>query len=116
MSMRQEQVKEMLGKVNGYARELFGNRLDSVILFGSYAKGSYDEESDIDIMIIADVERQELAKYRYDFAHYGTGLDLEYGVFHSFTLQDKKTFTEWQDSIPFYQNVLAEGIVYDGQQ
>jgi predicted nucleotidyltransferase len=31
---------------------LYGDRLQEVVLYGSYARGDYDEESDIDLMII----------------------------------------------------------------
>jgi predicted nucleotidyltransferase len=33
-------------------QELYGDRLCDVILYGSYARGDYDEESDIDLMIV----------------------------------------------------------------
>ncbi len=31
-------------------REIFGEKLDSVLLYGSYARGDYDDESDVDII------------------------------------------------------------------
>ena len=34
--------------------ELLGDRLKKVILYGSYARGDYSENSDIDIMILTD--------------------------------------------------------------
>jgi predicted nucleotidyltransferase len=104
------QIEEILSKVRRYSAELFGDSLESVILFGSYARGDFDDESDIDIMIIVDMDARELSPYKYEFAHFGTALDLEYEIFHSFTLQDKKTFEYWKDIIPFYKNVLAEGV------
>ncbi|WP_082111607.1 nucleotidyltransferase domain-containing protein [Spirosoma radiotolerans] len=33
-------------------QEFYGDRLCDVILYGSYARGDYDEESDIDFMIV----------------------------------------------------------------
>ncbi len=35
-------------------REKFGGRIDQVILFGSYARKGFQEESDIDVLVIAD--------------------------------------------------------------
>jgi predicted nucleotidyltransferase len=105
-----KQIKEILSKVRVYSEELFGDSLQSVILFGSYARGDYDDESDVDIMIIVDLEASKLSPYKYKLAHFGTTLDLEYEVFHSFTLQDKKTFELWKDITPFYKSVLTEGI------
>ena len=45
-------------------RDIFGERLDSVILYGSYARGDYDEESDIDVMALVKMDREELTGYR----------------------------------------------------
>jgi predicted nucleotidyltransferase len=104
-----EQINESLSKVRTFSESLFAEKLEAVIFFGSYARGDFDEESDVDIMIVADVNARELPTYRQQFSHFGTALDLEYGVFHSFTLQDKTTFERWKDSLPFYKNVLQEG-------
>jgi uncharacterized protein len=41
-----------------------GEKLEKVILFGSYARGDYDEESDIDIMVIADIALGEANETR----------------------------------------------------
>ena len=37
------------------ARRLLGNSLDSVILYGSYARGDYSEFSDIDVMLLVSL-------------------------------------------------------------
>lgn len=39
---------------------IFGSKLKRVILFGSYARGDYDEESDIDVMFLIDDEAKTL--------------------------------------------------------
>ena len=44
--------------------KLLGNRLKKVILYGSYARGDYDKNSDLDIMILTDLTEEELIKYR----------------------------------------------------
>ncbi len=41
-------------------RERFGDSIEEVILFGSYARGDYDEESDIDVLIVGEVDFDEL--------------------------------------------------------
>lgn len=42
------------------AKSLLGDKLDSTILYGSYARGEQTEESDIDIMVLAKVSREQL--------------------------------------------------------
>ena len=42
------------------AQNIFADSLDKVILFGSYARGDYDSESDIDIMILLDIPAENI--------------------------------------------------------
>lgn len=44
-------------------KPIFEDRLKKVILFGSYARGDYDGESDIDIMVMVDDDEINLKKY-----------------------------------------------------
>ena len=104
------QINESLVKIRDFSESLFGSKLEAVVLFGSYARGDNNAESDLDVMIIVNLDSDTLATYKYEFARFGTNLDLEYGVFHSFVLQDKATFEYWKETIPFYKNVIAEGI------
>ena len=102
---------DSLTRIRRFAEKLFGEKLEAVILFGSYAREDNDAESDFDVMILVDLDANTLAAYEYEFARFGTDLDLEYGVFHSFVLQDKETFEYWKETIPFFKNVTEEGIV-----
>ena len=39
---------------------VFGNRIEQILLYGSYARGTNDEESDIDLVAIVHGVRREL--------------------------------------------------------
>jgi hypothetical protein len=52
----------------------------------------------------------ELANFRNTISSFSSDLDLEYGVFTSIKLQDLSTFEKWKDTLPFYQQVLSEGV------
>ena len=43
---------------------VFGEKLDEVWLYGSYARGDFDAESDVDIMALVDLPKEQLATYR----------------------------------------------------
>ena len=43
-------------------KRYFGNNLKSVIVYGSYARGDYNENSDIDIMILVGLTDEEIKK------------------------------------------------------
>ena len=92
-------------------REIFGEKLISVILYGSYARGDYEDFSDIDIMALVDMDKMELGKYRWEVSCFSSDIGLEYDVLLSVKLQDKETFDYWQDALPYFMNVKKEGIV-----
>lgn len=43
---------------------MLGKRVKKIILYGSYARGDYNENSDIDIMILTDLTNEEIIEYR----------------------------------------------------
>jgi predicted nucleotidyltransferase len=101
----------ILSKVAVKSKEVFGEKLDSVILYGSYARGDYDSESDIDVMIIADINTDEIRNYEELLFDYSFEMDLKYDIVLSIMIKDKKTFEQWKE-LPFYKNVIREGINY----
>ena len=46
---------------------IFG-RIHDAYLYGSYARGDFNSESDIDILLTVDLEQAEIAKHRNDVA------------------------------------------------
>lgn len=49
-------AKKKIERIIGYLKDLLekkGLKIDKIILFGSYAKGNYRKESDVDIVIIS---------------------------------------------------------------
>ena len=57
--------KEIQAFVN-QVKEILGKRLKKVILYGSYARGDYNKQSDVDIMILTDLSFEEIEEYRAD--------------------------------------------------
>jgi predicted nucleotidyltransferase len=105
----------ILSEVYAFSKGRFEDRLSYVILFGSYARGDYNKESDLDVMVVADVSKDELMTHRSAFTQYCSDVDIERGVFISFVLRDKATFDYWRNEHPFYKNVLAEGVFINGE-
>lgn len=91
-------------------QKIFGNHLEKVLLYGSYARGDYDSESDIDIMVLVNMTKEELCTYRREISDLSSDIDLEYNVFLSITLQDTETFEHYKTTLSFYKNVLIDGI------
>lgn len=106
------QLEEIINSIVVFSKDLFGEKFQSVILYGSYARGDYDEESDIDIMIMVDMSREELKQYRMKVSEFFSDLNLENGVFLTSKLQSQPYFNKWKNAMPFYQNVIREGVKY----
>lgn len=93
------------------ADQFLGKNFRKLILYGSYARGDFDLESDLDIMLIADIQNEECYKVRKHFSSLLTELGIKYDILISLHVLDEKTFTKWHKVVPFYINVEKEGVV-----
>jgi len=97
-------------KVCASAKEVLGNKLEKVVLFGSYARGDYHDGSDIDIMILADIMPEDEGTTRRKIRGLMDHIDLEYDVIASLHVTCGDNYREWLDVLPFYMNVQKEGV------
>jgi len=93
------------------ARESLGNKLDKVILYGSYARGDNNDESDIDIMVLADIPLEARSRERENIRALLGYIDLDLDVVLSLNVTDCETFNKYINDLPFYKNVVGEGVV-----
>ena len=107
-------INEITHEVVKGGVELLGDKIDKIVLYGSYARGDYDEESDVDIMFLLDCKDTEISNYRQNLSELSSRIGLDYDVFVSLFLKDKETFNKWLDVLPFYQNVQKDGVVLYG--
>lgn len=93
---------------------IFGDKLKKVILYGSYARGDYDAESDVDVMLLVDEDDENLRTYRKPIRKVESEIDFKYDVLLCGIVQNQDKFYQYINDIPFYSNVNKEGIVlYD---
>ena len=109
MEMQKTALK-IASEISKTAKELLMQKLAAVIVYGSYARADFDEESDVDIIILADCPVQELDLYENAVCRAASRLSLEYDVTVSVTLRDLETFNKYKNVLPFYQNIEREGI------
>lgn len=107
----ESQLQTILSAVYQKSVAEFGDKLDAVILYGSYARGDYDSESDIDLMVRVKLPKVALMKYRRKFSHLGSDLGLEHDIYISIHLQDFETFEKYKEDLPFYANVIRDGVL-----
>lgn len=94
--------------------KLLGNRLKKVILYGSYARGDYDKNSDLDIMILTDLDDEELIKYRMKIRDLACNMELEKDIVISPLVRNIEKYNKRVNIVPFYMNIQREGVVLHG--
>ena len=101
------ELKNLLESLKSGLKRTYGEQFREAYLFGSYARGDYGPDSDIDILIVLS-----------DFEKYGAelnrtseligNLSLEYGTTISVVFT---RLSEWQlNKLPLLLNIHAEGV------
>ena len=102
------QLQVLSQKVKQALTDLYGERLDRVILYGSYARGNFHAESDVDYLVVL---RDEDFRQTEEFDRYWN-LTWKLWVKYSVWISLKPAFVDRVNSsdLFFYQNVRQEGI------
>jgi type I restriction enzyme S subunit len=101
------EIKKLLAELKEGLSQIYGDRLKAVYLFGSYARGDYSEDSDLDVMIVLS-----------DYQNYGAEIDQSGELVSKLSLEYEISISrviikeiQWQESdTPLLRNVRAEGI------
>ncbi len=61
-------IQNLLSKYIEDLLGIYGKHLRSAILYGSYARGDFNEDSDVDIMILLDLTDMDIKNYRHQLS------------------------------------------------
>ncbi|MGQ0665339.1 MAG: nucleotidyltransferase domain-containing protein [Pseudomonadota bacterium] len=97
----------LLDEVKAGLANIYGSRLKGVYLYGSFARGEHDPESDFDVLVILD-----------DFERYGSEVDRTSGLASALSLDHDLSISmvflrprDWtQGETPFLTNVRREAV------
>lgn len=105
-----EEIKGILEQYTAEIQKIYGDSLKRVILYGSYARGDFHQDSDFDIMILVSLddagigERQrKLYDMTYDFW-------WDHDVEINPIVKNEAHFQKWVKNYPLYHNVQKEGV------
>ena len=90
-------------------KKIYGDKIHGIYLYGSYARGDFNEDSDIDIAAIVEGEEPVWDKRRENLITKTGEIDLEYDVFISPKVISVHYFDKYFAEKPYYQNILKEG-------
>ncbi|MDO5474397.1 MAG: nucleotidyltransferase domain-containing protein [Phascolarctobacterium sp.] len=107
-------LNKITDEVVGSVLKLMPGKVYKIFLYGSYARGDNTPESDIDIMIIFDSKQDLNYSTQKSIRKYASRIGLEMDALISIAFSDKEEFLSAQEYLPFYQNIVKEGIsLYD---
>lgn len=95
-------------------RRILGSKLSKIILYGSYARGDYRSNSDVDVMILVNMTDEEIKMIENDIYDLAFDIEMETGVDISPIIKNEQHYLYWVDTLPFYRNVRDEGVLIDG--
>ena len=103
-----KQIENLLQAYRNELSKILDSHIKKVILYGSYARGDFKKDSDIDIMILVDLDdlktcEDKITDLTYDF-------NLEHGTEIMPVVQNINHFEHWKNAYMFYNNVSREGV------
>ena len=90
-------------------RVVYGNDVVEIVLYGSYARGDYAEDSDIDIAALVHGSRIDLQEKLKRVWEVSAELGLENDIIVSPTVIPYDEFVKYKQSLPYYRNIAEEG-------
>ena len=105
-----EDLSCLLERYKEAVSQILGERLKRIILYGSYARGDFKQDSDMDIMILADIQPEEisnLADRIYDITY---DFEVKYEMEINPSIQSIQVYEQWKGVYPFFMNIEKDGV------
>lgn len=106
-----KKIEDLLKEYRREIENISDNHIKKIILYGSYARGDYSQDSDIDIMVLMDLEEPQIKAYEnkiYDATYYFNDVN-ETEIMP--VVQNIYHFNYWKKAYMFYRNVEEEGVI-----
>lgn len=106
----QSELSQILQKLGSVYRAVYGNQIVKIVLYGSYARGDFEPESDIDVVALVQGDREKLQKQLRQVWDKSSDLEVEYGTILSPTVIPYDEFMQYENDLPYYRNIAKEGV------
>lgn len=109
-----KKMKDLMDQYIAEIKKIYGVHLRKIILYGSYARGDFKADSDVDIMILLDMSDLELKAYSQKLSYMTYDFNLDNDLDIKPIAKSEAHFRKWILNYPFYANIYREGIVLYG--
>lgn len=92
-------------------KKIYGSHVRQIILYGSYARGDFRSDSDVDIMILLDMSDLELKAYAQQLSYMTYDFNMDNDLDIKPIAKSEAHFKKWIVNYPFYSNVYKEGVI-----
>ena len=103
-------IKQYVEKI----KKIYGSHVKQIILYGSYARGDFRPDSDVDIMILVDISDLELKSYGEQLSYMTYDFNLDNDIDIKPIAKSEELFNKWVVNYPFYSNIHREGVILYG--
>lgn len=110
-----DHVSQIVYRFSQELKKILGNQLSKVIVYGSYARGDYNDRSDVDVMVLVKMPDEEIRAIKNDVYDIAFDIELSTGIEISPIIKNEAQYEYWVDTLPFYRNVREEGVVISGK-
>lgn len=95
-------------------KKIYGSHVRQIILYGSYARGDFRSDLDVDIMILLDLSDLELKAYGQQLSYMTYDFNMDHDLDIKPIAKSEAHFNKWIVNYPFYANIHREGVVLYG--
>ena len=104
-------MQTLLARYVTEVKKIYGTHLKSIILYGSYARGDFTPESDVDIMVLVDLPADKIDECSDELAEVDYEYNVNYDIWMMPVVKNVEHFNHWVAAYSFYSNVQREGVV-----
>jgi predicted nucleotidyltransferase len=109
--MTAENIEKVLGLYVERVKTHLKDKLSAVYLFGSVARGDYTSDSDIDVMLVLNMDDDEIRTTRSSLTRLAGDLDLDYNVLINKFSTSRDDFEAYKNSRILFYIVRKEGVL-----
>ena len=109
--MTEAKIRKVVEEFAAVAKKIYGSKLISIILYGSCARGDFKSDSDIDLMVLLNVPKEEINAERKRIYDISDKLDLDYDVVLTPVFQSYPLFQKYMSHLFFikmYKEKVSE--------